>query len=77
MTPVKPQISKFKADKCLAKWDLTCYGGFTHKRLLSESSRPYMLAYYLLLYALLMCIREVITVSLSFNLTSARENMML
>jgi hypothetical protein len=45
MTPVKPQISKFKADKCLAKWALTCYGGFTHERLLSESSRPYMLAY--------------------------------
>jgi hypothetical protein len=47
MTPVKPQISKFKADKCLAKcaltwaltWALTCYGGFTHERLLSESSR--------------------------------------
>jgi hypothetical protein len=47
MTPVKPQISKFKADKCPAKWALTCYGGFTHERLLSESSRPYMLAYIL------------------------------
>jgi hypothetical protein len=25
----------------LAKWALTYYGGFTHERLLSESSRPY------------------------------------
>jgi hypothetical protein len=48
MTPVKPQISKFKADQCLAKWALTCYGGFTHERLLSESSRPYLLAYFCL-----------------------------
>jgi hypothetical protein len=47
MTPVKPQISKFQAEKNLAKWALTCYGGSTHKRLLSESSRPYILAYYL------------------------------
>ena len=77
MTPVKPQISKFKADKCLAKWALTCYGGFTHERLLSESSRPYMLAYYLFLYVLLLCIGEVITISISFNLMSARENIML
>jgi hypothetical protein len=68
---------KFKADKCFAKWALTCYGGFTHERLLSESSRPYMLAYYLFLYVLLLCIGEVITVSISFNLMSARENMML
>jgi hypothetical protein len=64
MTPVKPQISKFEADKYLgrqnlAKWALTCYGGFTHERLLSESSRPYMLAYYLFLYVLLLCIGEV------------------
>ena len=77
MTPVNPQISTFKADKCLAKWALTCYGGFTHERLLSESSRPYMLAYYLFLYVLLLCIGEVITVSISFNLMSARENIML
>jgi hypothetical protein len=54
MTPVKPQISKFKTDKCLAKMALTCYGGFSHERLLSESIRPYMLAYYLFLYALLL-----------------------
>jgi hypothetical protein len=31
----------------LAKWTLTSYGGSTHDRLLSESTRPYMLAYYL------------------------------
>jgi hypothetical protein len=30
-----------------AKRALTCYGGYTHERLLSEPSRPYMLAYYL------------------------------
>jgi hypothetical protein len=77
MTPVKPQISKLKANKCLAKWALTCYGGITHERLLSESSRPYMLAYYLFLYVLLLCTGEVITVSISFNLMSAIEKMML
>ena len=38
MTPVKPQISKFQADKIFAKWALTCYGGSTRERLLSESS---------------------------------------
>ena len=29
MTPVKPQISKFKAEKScqVAKWVLTCHGG--------------------------------------------------
>jgi hypothetical protein len=47
MTPVKPQIAKLKADKILPSGSLTCYGGSTHERLLSESSRPYMLAYYL------------------------------
>jgi hypothetical protein len=47
MTPVKPQISKFKAEKCLAEWASSCYGGFTHERLASESSRPLMLAYFL------------------------------
>ena len=40
MTHVKPQISKFKAE-----WALTCYGGSTDERLLSESSRSYMLAF--------------------------------
>jgi hypothetical protein len=53
MTPVKQN---------LAKWALTCYGGFSHERLLSESSRPYMLACYLFLYVLLLCTGEVITV---------------
>jgi hypothetical protein len=78
MTPVKPQLSKFQADKIFAKWALTCYGGSSHERLLSESNRPYMLAYYLFLYVLLLCIRrEVITVSISFNLMSGRENIML
>jgi hypothetical protein len=33
--------------KCMT---LTCYGGSTHERLLSESSRPHMLAYYLSLF---------------------------
>jgi hypothetical protein len=47
MTPVKPQISKLQDDKILSSWALTCYGCSIHKRLLSESSRPYMLAYYL------------------------------
>ena len=46
MTPVKPQISKFKAEKS-CQGGLNIYGGCTHERLLSESSRSYMLAYYL------------------------------
>jgi hypothetical protein len=63
MTPVKPQISKFQADKILPKWALACYGGSTDERLLSESSRPYMLAYYLsafidCAYFLLSCLEE-------------------
>jgi hypothetical protein len=78
MTPAKPQISKFKADKKLAKWALTCYGGSTHERLLSESSRPYMLAYYLFLYVLLLYRkRKVMTVSICFYVMSGRENIML
>ena len=37
MTPVKPQISKFKAEKsCQVGFKfLTCYDGSTHERLLS------------------------------------------
>ena len=46
LTPVKLQISKFKAEKS-CQVGLTCYGGSTRERLLSESSRSYMLAYYL------------------------------
>jgi hypothetical protein len=58
----------------LAKWALTCYDGSTYERLLSESSCPYMLAYYLFLNVLLLCIgEEVITVSISFNLMSRRK----
>jgi hypothetical protein len=38
---------KISDRKNLAKWALTCYGGSTHERVLSELSRPYMLAYYL------------------------------
>jgi hypothetical protein len=76
MTPVKPQISKGRQN--LAKWALTCYGGSTHERVLSESSRPYMLAYYLLLYVLLLCRRpEVMTVDISFYLMPGGENTML
>jgi hypothetical protein len=54
MTPVKPKYQNYDAWKTanikiqgrqnLAKWALTCYGGFTLERLLSESSRAYMLA---------------------------------
>jgi hypothetical protein len=36
-----------------------------------------MLAYYLFLYVLLLCIGEVIAVSMSLNLMSATENIML
>jgi hypothetical protein len=38
---------KISGRQNLAKWVSTCYGGSTHERLLSESSRPYMAAYYL------------------------------
>jgi hypothetical protein len=61
MTPVKPLISIFQADKSLPSG----YGGSNHERLLSGSSRPYMLAYYLFLYVLhaILCIgEEAITV---------------
>jgi hypothetical protein len=44
MTHEKPQVSKLRP-KNLAKWALTCYGGSTHERLLSESSRSYMLEF--------------------------------
>jgi hypothetical protein len=79
MTSVKPQISKFQADKWLSKWALTCYGGSTHERLLSESSCRYMLADYLFLLVLLvlLCIGgEAMTVSIYLNLMSGRENVM-
>jgi hypothetical protein len=69
---------KISGRQNLAKSASTCYGGFTHERLLSKSSRPYIIAYYLLLYELLLCIRgEVIILSISFNLMSGRENIML
>ena len=51
MTHVKPQISKFKSEKS-CQVGLTCYGGCIHERLLSESSRSYMLAYYLSVFVL-------------------------
>jgi hypothetical protein len=73
----KTANSKILGRQNLAKWALTCYGGFTHERLLSESSRPYMLAYYLFLYVLLLCVGQVITVSISSNLMSARKDIML
>jgi hypothetical protein len=54
MTLVKPQISNIQADK-------SCQVGFDALRLLydrfcSELSRPNMLAYYMSLYAFLLCI---------------------
>jgi hypothetical protein len=64
MMPVKPQISKFQADKILPiKWALTCYGGSTHERILRESCRPYILAYYMsaftdCAYFLISCLEE-------------------
>jgi multisubunit Na+/H+ antiporter MnhC subunit len=54
------------------------YGGSTHERMLSESSRPYMFAYYLFPYGLLLCMEaDVIAVMISFNLMSAKVNIML
>jgi hypothetical protein len=47
MTPDKTANIKISGRQNLAKWALTCYGGSIHERLLSVSSRPYILAYYL------------------------------
>jgi hypothetical protein len=47
MTPTcKTANIQISGRKKLAKRALTCYGGFTLQRLLSQPSRPYMLAYY-------------------------------
>jgi hypothetical protein len=57
---------KISGRQNIAKWALACYGGSTRERLLSESSRPYMLTFYLFLYVLLLCTgEEVITVRIS------------
>jgi hypothetical protein len=39
----KPRKWKKLMPRNLLKWDLTYYGGSSHERLLSESSRPYIL----------------------------------
>jgi hypothetical protein len=56
MTPVKaiqrPQISKFQADKILPSGLSRVMAALLMSVLLSESSRPYMLASYLFLYVL-------------------------
>jgi hypothetical protein len=57
---------KISGRQNLAKWALTCYGGSTHERLLSESTRPYMCTYNL---------SDSSTVHI-FSLTSCRENIM-
>jgi hypothetical protein len=53
---IKTANIKISGRQNLVKWVITCYGGSIHERLLSESSRPHMLAYYLFLYELLLCI---------------------
>jgi hypothetical protein len=48
MTPVKPRISKFRAYKILPSGLYSVKVAlYTHERLLSESSRPYMVEHYL------------------------------
>jgi hypothetical protein len=44
MTPVKPQMTKFQAEKS-CQVGFTCHGGSTQEHLLSESSCSYMLAF--------------------------------
>jgi hypothetical protein len=58
MTTVKPQISKFQSVKILPSGlQRVMVALLMIERLLSESSRPYMLAYYLFLYLLpVLCI---------------------
>jgi hypothetical protein len=78
MTPVKRKYQNYDACKTanikisdrqnLAKWALTCYGSFTHERLLSESSRPHMLAFYPSAFIDCACF---------FSLMSWKENIML
>jgi hypothetical protein len=41
---------KISGRQNLVKWASTCFDSSTHERLLSESSRPYMLMHYLFLY---------------------------
>jgi hypothetical protein len=38
--PCETANIKIQGRQNIAKWALTCYGGSTHQRLLSESSRP-------------------------------------
>jgi hypothetical protein len=45
LTPFKTVKNQNFRARNLAKWALTCYGGSTRERLLSESSRSYMLAF--------------------------------
>jgi hypothetical protein len=57
MTPVKPQVSKFefRAEKsCQVGFNVL--QGSAREHSLSESSRPYVLAYYLFVHALLLFI---------------------
>jgi hypothetical protein len=48
----------------LAKWALMCYSSATHERLLSESSRSYMLGYKhsMSVFVLLYCIQKKIKI---------------
>jgi hypothetical protein len=73
MTPVKQQISKFKADKILPSRLKRVMAALYLQRLLSESSRPYVLAYYMsafvdCAYFCLMSFRENIMLQTLFEL---------
>ena len=53
MTPVKQQLSKFKAEESYQVGFNVLWRLYTHERSLSESSRSYMLAHYLSVIGLL------------------------
>jgi hypothetical protein len=76
MTPVKPQISKFMAEKILPSGLQRVMAALPLVNRVTSSVHVSILSVSICT-VLLLCIGEVITVSISFNFMSARENMML
>jgi hypothetical protein len=60
MTPVKLYEHQNLSPRSLVKWTLTCHGGSTDERFLSESSRSYTLAYYLSVFVLLATVLSIL-----------------
>ena len=60
MKPVNRKYQNLRP-RSLAKWALTCHGGSCHERLLSESSRSYLIAYYLSVFVLVAMVATVLS----------------